>query len=352
MISRRFFRRWVRLALYLVYLVVLAGATVRMTGSGMGCPDWPKCFGHYVPPTREAQLLWAPGKHFDKGQLIMREGKLFSARCDLQTAEAYNPANWEPYTRYAYATFNAYHTWMEYLNRLIGALSGLVVLLMAILSCFVRGRRTSTLLLSWLAVLLMGLQAWLGATVVYSILLPFKVTLHMLMALVIIALLLLLLARTSPPTPTAADYKLKRCALIAWLALLCQILLGTQLRQFVDTLSGILPNDPAKWLLSPPGFFYVHRSFSILVLAAYAWLFYSAKTRFKVKTGRLALILALLGLEAVIGASMAYLAFPFGTQALHLLLSSIAFGLGYYTWIRPPVPRHAEDPGGLETAEG
>ena len=38
------FPRIVKITLISVYLIFLAGAIVRMTGSGMGCPDWPKMF--------------------------------------------------------------------------------------------------------------------------------------------------------------------------------------------------------------------------------------------------------------------------------------------------------------------
>ena len=65
------FHKLAKLSLVLIYIVIIAGAFVRMTGSGMGCPDWPKCFGFYIPPTEQSQILFKPNTDYSKGQMII-----------------------------------------------------------------------------------------------------------------------------------------------------------------------------------------------------------------------------------------------------------------------------------------
>ena len=178
-----------KVCLILVYLVIIAGAVVRMTGSGMGCPDWPKCFGYYVPPTNADILEWKPNKKFKKGQVIILNETLKVAAINFTTKKSYDNTNWKNYTKHNYAKFNVWHTWIEYINRLFGALAGLGTLILAIYSLKLWTKTKRITIISWLIVIAMGFQWWLGATVVYSVLEPFKITIHMAMALVIVCLL-------------------------------------------------------------------------------------------------------------------------------------------------------------------
>ena len=71
------FSKTVQVSILSVYLIFLAGAIVRMTGSGMGCPDWPKCFGYYIPPTSEEQITWKPNTSYEQGFIIIKEERSY-----------------------------------------------------------------------------------------------------------------------------------------------------------------------------------------------------------------------------------------------------------------------------------
>ena len=325
------FRRSAIISLILVYLVISAGAIVRMTGSGMGCPDWPKCFGYYVPPTDRAELEWQADKEYEKGQVIIIGETLWVANTNFRSGNAYESENWQKYTKHDYAEFNVYHTWTEFINRLMGALAGLAVLITAILSFGYWKENKIIVVISWLAVLGMGFQAWLGATVVYSVLEPIKITLHMIMALIIVAMLLYLVFKSRVISKSAKYHKLvSNLVILALFLTLVQIVLGTQVRQFVDEQINLVGEDAKDiWLSKPDLNFYIHRSFSILVVIINALLAYLIYTN-KLELRKIKWVLILIGIEVLSGMAMYYIDFPFGSQPMHLLLASILFGVQYY----------------------
>jgi cytochrome c oxidase assembly protein subunit 15 len=90
-----------------------------------------------------------------------------------------------------YALFNATETWIEYINRLVGALAGLIFLMAAFSISY--GNQTEKItLLSWASVIMMGFQGWLGEGSVFSTK-SSKITIHMIVALLIVALLIYLI---------------------------------------------------------------------------------------------------------------------------------------------------------------
>ena len=320
-----------KIALVLVYFVIVAGALVRMTGSGMGCPDWPKCFGYYIPPTDIKELTWAPQREFEKGQVIIKDEALLVAKSDFTTAQSFNETQWRPYTKHDYAIFNPTHTWIEYLNRLAGALAGLGTLAMAILSLSFWKTNRKITLLSWFTVFLIGFQAWLGATVVYSVLNPLKITLHMVVALVIVALILYIIRKAAMKLTVVKSDRLFKMVLVSALILtLIQVVLGTQVRQFVDEQVKITGYDNMSAVLENPMIsFYVHRTFSVVVFLLNGWLFIRNRKN-QMGFDKLNWVMVLIGIEVISGIAMYYFHFPFGTQAVHLVIASILFGVQFY----------------------
>ena len=325
------FVSFAKITLVLVYLVIVAGALVRMTGSGMGCPDWPKCFGYYIPPTDIKELTWSPNRAFNEDQVIIKDEKLLVAKQDFKTGQVFEEKFWRPYTKHDYAIFNPTQTWIEYLNRLIGALAGLFVFFMAIFSFTFWKENKSVTLFSWLCVLLMGFQGWLGAKVVYSVLNPVKITLHMMVALLIVAVLLYVIRKSNPKIGDFKnDLKLKKVLLIAFVLTVFQIILGTQVRQFVDDQVSIFGYDQMNLVLEHPTTkFYIHRTFSLIILGLNVFLFLRNK-RLNLGFNKMNWVMLLIGIEILSGMAMYYLDFPFASQPIHLIIASILFGIQFY----------------------
>ena len=325
------FRTLTKISLVLIYCVIVAGAVVRMTGSGMGCPDWPKCFGYFIPPTESSQLLFEANRSYEKGMMILLDEEAFLvAKSDFISGEKFNATDWEVYSKHDYTTYDPVHTWVEYINRLIGVLSGIPILIFTILAFWYRKQSIWIPLISVLTLFGMGFQAWLGKTVVDSNLAPYKITIHMVMALLIVAFILYLIF-ASKTTYKQQTYH-KRFYNILLLALglsLVQIILGTQVRQYIDEQTNLIGYQKSLWLASPDINFYIHRSTSILVLVLNGYLWHLNRSK-ALGFNKVKLVIYCVILEAATGILMYYYDFPFLSQPLHLVIASILFGIQCY----------------------
>ena len=316
-----------KISLILVYLVILAGSLVRMTGSGMGCPDWPKCFGLLIPPTNEKQVEWNKNQQYNKGIILRYNGELIVAKDDFVSKNEFNYTNWHPYTKHDYSEFNATKTWIEFLNRLIGAIAGLSTLLMLVFSLRFWKKNKIYSLVSLLIVLAMGFQAWLGKLVVDSNLAPYKITVHMLMALVIVALIIYLIFISNNNIIILKNTSLKYLIFLSLILTLVQVFTGTQVREFVDIQYELSVNKEL-WLENPDFNFYFHRTFSLIVFAINLTILYLT-FKWKYPLNTILWISFIIFLEIVLGIIMYYGDFPIFSQPLHLFLATILFGFQF-----------------------
>lgn len=310
-LALRRYRSMATVTLAAVYFLILVGAGVRASGAGMGCPDWPTCFGQWIPPASEAQL---PGNY----QQIY---------ADLG---------------YADTRFNVVKTWTEYANRLLGVAIGILIFLTALLSWPLRRHHRSVFIASAAAFLMVAFQGWLGSVVVSSNLQPGMITLHMLMALAIVGTLLYALAQSRRDIMAAQPVTHIHPRFRMWLyivlgATVLQVALGTQVREMTDFIREAQGEElRSSWIEFMPWFFYVHRSFSALLLSANLWLarllIVSLGWRHSLTRLTLAMI-GVIGLSVLSGATLGHLGMPALVQPTHLLAASLLFGLQILIWM-------------------
>ena len=318
-------------SIIIVYLVVLAGAIVRMTGSGMGCPDWPKCFGYLIPPTERTQLDWIPNFDYNKNQIIIIEDELFFAIDDFRSADSLDIDNWEKYTKHDYSKFNVYHTWIEYINRLIGAIAGISVLILFITSLKYINKKFLLTFLSFLSLVAILFQAWLGKLVVDSNLSANTISIHMIMAIILLFILFSILSIVNKKSNLKdLPRNISVLIILSIIMLSAQIIIGTEVRKFIDIKMELYNySQKEKWFEEIPSIFYTHRSFSWIIFILNIYIIYMLN-KIRLKSIIKYSVNALIFIQIFTGILMYYLNFPFSTQPIHLLLSTIIIGLQFY----------------------
>lgn len=327
-----FFIKFTIATLALLYILIAAGSIVRATGSGMGCPDWPKCFGYLIPPTNISTLTYSYGRAFEKGQMVILNDTLWIATAATVASNNIDRKIWIKYPKHDYAAFNAKHTWIEYINRLIGALTGLFVFGMFILS--VRLKHKRLMLFTFAMVLLTGFQAWLGAKVVDSNLAPVKITVHMAFAFIIVLLVvyvLFKLKQIDSKVTAALSLPFKGVLYMLFAITFIQMMVGTQVRQQVDHLAHAIGGASRQlWVDALGSVFLTHKNLALLLLAVTFFVMYKMKKAgFRVAFPMNALM-AITIAEFMVGLCLNYFGLPAYLQPMHLLLSSMILSIQFY----------------------
>ena len=286
-----------RLALWTTattYFLIFVGGLVRASGAGLGCPDWPRCFGSWVPPLSATEL----------------------------------PARFDP------SQFNPTLMWTEYLNRLLGVTVGILIFA-TLISAIRHHRHTPRILWSTVAAfLLVGFQGWLGGVVVQHELAPWIVTAHLIVALVIVSLLLYATVYAFFTGGAAQRIHGETRRPLAWSSLvlivltLTQVGLGAQVRGAID--EAMLNGAGRDIALSTVGAFDIwHRDGALVVLAGtllIAWLVWTRHRGERALVQTATVMISLVLLQIALGVTMAYLTLTPAAQIAHLTASSLLLG--------------------------
>lgn len=306
------YRKLAWAALFLTFDLVMFGAFTRLTDSGLGCPDWPGCYGHANP---------------------------LQAHADISAAEMAMPTG--PVT--------VVKAWIEMIHRYLAMAVGVLIIALVVIA-WRKWRQSGggeTRISPVFPTFLLGfvcLQGAFGAWTVTMKLQPVIVTIHLLLGIGLLALLAWLAARQSRHAPVAPEaFSLRVPAALALLLLVMQIALGGWVSTNYAALACedfplchgmIVPkmdfaNGFALWrglgktasgeFLPFPALtaiHWTHRMFAFVVIAFIAWVAHKAlRLNGLRKTAKW--ILIVLGVQFLTGVSTIYLDWPLALAVAH-----------------------------------
>lgn len=332
MLNQKNFLRINAVTIGSVLVLILVGSIVRSLGAGMGCPDWPKCFGSYIPPSSMEDL---PGDYLEiyKNKRLAKNQRLAKTLEQLGYSQLAGEITNDPGVLMEQA-FDVTKAWIEYINRLVGVLIGFLVFANMIFSFAYWKERKHIAIVAIFIFILTGFQGWVGSLVVSTNLLHGFITFHMLLALLILALLIWMNVRIRQMECYKNNtlYWLSMGSLVLFMP---QVIMGTEVRAILDNLimENTLRSIWSGFLTTPS--FYIHRSYSWLILVSAVVIFYlirknQIRSLFKPSMQLIVLVF----MTMVAGISMVRFDFPFWLQSLHLIVATGIFSLLFYLTLR------------------
>lgn len=323
----RGFKRLCLTTLVFLYFLIFVGGFVRSSGSGMGCPDWPTCFGKWIPPTDISQL---PTDYKEKySQKRDKKNKEFASFLSLIGLSKIGDKILNDKSILTEAEFNPVNTWTEYVNRLVGVAVGLMMIAIFISAWKIRKKEKKIFFASVLALVSVIFQGWFGSIVVSTKLTTWVVSIHLWLAILIVMIILWLIVRLGDKY-YEFESNTKRWLLVAMLVMLVQITLGIEVREKIDSFAQVVLRE--NWIEMVGSKFSIHRSFAWVALMVQSVIFYKLRKKSDLNLVSLLSLMTVLA-SIVTGGIMAYFNVPFLIQPLHILLAIMTFAFNFQCYL-------------------
>lgn len=311
-------QRWAFAALISLIILIFIGAIVRVTGAGLGCPDWPTCWGKLVPPTSVEQIDF---DHLNLDRFRDKAERLGRDPADI-TRESLR------------AEFNARHTWTEFINRLSSFPIVITSLALAILGIRKKSLPRKVRLCCVAAFLLVMSNAILGAMVVLSGLHTGIITAHMALAFILIGLLVYIHWAASDQPAAIPQARRSHIAALLFLVIF-EGLMGSQIRELTDALQlSHLGEARSLWIneIETSAVYLIHRSFSWLIFFGAIFLFWKSKWRGVIPTLVMILVFSLM----IMGLILSQIGIVAVVQVLHVGITAILIAALFHWWLTAP----------------